>query len=53
MELWLLVQRAPSLLRRVVLAPGLLLQRATTREPRLEETHLALAAVASVLRREL
>lgn len=53
MELWLLVQRAPSLLRRLVLAPGLLLQRVTTREPRLEETHLALAAVASVLRREL
>jgi uncharacterized protein YqhQ len=53
MELWLAVQRCSASLRRVVLMPGLLLQRLTTREPRLEETHVALAAVASVLRREL
>jgi uncharacterized protein YqhQ len=53
MELWLLVQRSPARLRRLVLLPGLLLQRLTTREPRLEETQLALVAVASVLRREL
>jgi len=53
MELWLAVQRSPARVRAVVLLPGLLLQRLTTREPRLEETQLALTAVASVLRREL
>jgi hypothetical protein len=53
MELWLVVQRCSARLRGIVLLPGLLLQRLTTREPRLEETHVALAAVASVLRREL
>src|SRR5579862_3254420 len=53
MELWLAVQRSPARVRAVVLLPGLLLQRLTTREPRLEETQLALNAVASVLRREL
>ena len=53
MELWLALQRSSASLRRIVLMPGLLLQRVTTREPRLEETHVALAAVASVLRREL
>jgi uncharacterized protein YqhQ len=52
MELWMLVQRAPARLRGLVLLPGLLLQRLTTREPRLEETQVALAAVVSVLRRE-
>ena len=53
MELWRMVQRSSGLLRRLVLTPGLLLQRVTTREPRLDETQVALAAVASVLRREL
>jgi len=53
MELWLLVQRTSTPLRGLVLAPGLALQRVTTREPRLDETRVALAAVASVLRREL
>jgi hypothetical protein len=53
MELWRLVQRSSGRVRRLILLPGLLLQRVTTREPRLEETQLALAAVASVLRREL
>jgi uncharacterized protein YqhQ len=38
---------------RVFLYPGLALQRLTTREPTIEETRLALTAVASVLRREL
>ena len=38
---------------RVLLFPGLVLQRATTREPSMDETRVALAAVASVLRREL
>jgi hypothetical protein len=52
MELWLLVQRLPRLAR-VVLLPGLGLQRLTTREPRLDETRVALTALAAVLRREL
>jgi Protein of unknown function (DUF1385) len=51
MELWLLVQGSRRVAR-VVLLPGLALQRATTREPELEETRVALTAVASVLRRE-
>jgi len=52
MELWLLVQRLPRLAR-IVLLPGLGLQRLTTREPKLAETRLALTALAAVLRREL
>src|SRR3954470_3680078 len=52
MELWLLVQGSRRLAR-VVLLPGLGLQRITTREPELQETRVALTAVASVLRREL
>jgi len=51
MELWLLVQGSRRLAR-VVLLPGLALQRVTTREPELDETRVALTAVASVLRRE-
>jgi uncharacterized protein YqhQ len=51
MELWLLVQGSRRLAR-VVLLPGLGLQRVTTREPELPETRVALTAVASVLRRE-
>jgi hypothetical protein len=51
MELWLLVQRLPKLAR-IVLLPGLGLQRLTTREPRLDETRIALTALAAVLRRE-
>jgi hypothetical protein len=51
MELWLLVQGSRRLAR-VVLIPGLALQRATTREPELDETRVALTAVACVLRRE-
>src|SRR5207244_916778 len=38
---------------RACLLPGLGLQRVTTREPRLEETRVALRAVESVLSREL
>lgn len=53
MELWILVQQTSGRLRGLLLLPGLLLQRVTTREPRLEETQVALLAVASVLRREL
>jgi hypothetical protein len=53
MELWQLVQASRSRIAGVFLLPGLALQRLTTREPSLEETRIALAAVASVLRREL
>ena len=53
MELWQLVQRCGDGVARVVLAPGLAMQRVTTREPELEETRVALRAVASVLEREL
>jgi uncharacterized protein YqhQ len=52
MELWLLVQTSRRLAR-VVLLPGLGLQRLTTREPELGETRVALTALAAVLRREL
>jgi uncharacterized protein YqhQ len=53
LELWFLIQAAPARVARLVLAPGLALQRLTTREPALEETRLALRAAASVLEREL
>jgi uncharacterized protein YqhQ len=52
MELWRLVQGGGRWAR-VFLLPGLALQRVTTQEPRLDETRVALTAVASVLRREL
>jgi len=51
MELWLLVQGLPRLAR-VVLLPGLGLQRLTTREPALPETRIALTALSAVLQRE-
>jgi hypothetical protein len=51
MELWRVVQARPAL--RMVLLPGLALQRITTREPALDETRIALRAAASVLAREL
>ena len=47
------VVTAVSLALSMELWPGLGLQRLTTREPRLTETRVALAAVVSVLRREL
>jgi uncharacterized protein YqhQ len=53
MELWQVVQTSRTRAARVFLLPGLALQRLTTREPALEETQLALTAVAAVLRREL
>jgi hypothetical protein len=53
MELWRAVQSSTIPAARFFLYPGLALQRLTTREPALEETRLALTAVASVLRREL
>jgi len=52
MELWKAVQHPSGLLRGLVL-PGLALQRLTTREPKLDDTRIALRATASVLRREL
>jgi hypothetical protein len=53
MELWRLVQKSSRRFWGLFLKPGLALQRLTTREPRLDETQVALAAVAAVLRREL
>jgi hypothetical protein len=53
MELWRAVQESSRRGARLLLLPGLALQRATTREPLVEETQIALRAVASVLRREL
>jgi len=53
MELWRVVQGSKLPAARAFLMPGLALQRLTTREPTLEETRLALIAVAAVLAREL
>jgi hypothetical protein len=53
MELWVAIEGSTRRFARVFLLPGLALQRLTTREPRLEETQVALHAAASVLRREL
>lgn len=53
MEVWQLVQSSSNRVARIFLFPGLALQRVTTREPRVDETRVALCAVASVLRREL
>jgi len=49
MEIWLAAQRWLSPVGRIVLLPGLALQRLTTREPLLDETRVALRAVAVVL----
>ncbi len=53
MELWRFVQASARRPVKALLLPGLCLQRLTTREPRLVETRVALAAVESVLSREL
>ncbi|HEX6680345.1 MAG TPA: DUF1385 domain-containing protein [Gaiellaceae bacterium] len=53
MELWLAVERSSRRAARAFLLPGLGLQRLTTREPRIDETRVALRAVESVLSREL
>jgi uncharacterized protein YqhQ len=47
------VQSSSYRVLKLPLVPGLALQRLTTREPRLDETRVALRAVASVLAREL
>jgi uncharacterized protein YqhQ len=52
MELWRLVQKSSRRFWHAFLLPGLALQRLTTREPTLEETQVALRAVAAVLRHE-
>ena len=52
MELWRAVQSLRWPVLGVALWPGLALQRLTTREPTLDETRLALRALASVLARE-
>jgi uncharacterized protein YqhQ len=49
MEIWLATQRSARRLARLLLWPGLLLQRLTTREPTIDETRVALRAVAAVL----
>jgi uncharacterized protein YqhQ len=52
MEIWLAAQRSASRAGRLAILPGLLLQRLTTREPTLEDTQVALRAVAAVLAAE-
>lgn len=52
MELWRYIQSGRRWTR-VLLLPGFAVQRVTTREPRLDETQVALTALASVVRREL
>ena len=52
MEVWRMVQRSSHRFWHLFLLPGLALQRLTTREPRLEETRVALRAVEAVLRLE-
>ena len=49
MELWIAAQRWLSSVGRVLMLPGLVLQRLTTREPELDDTRVALRAVAGVL----
>jgi uncharacterized protein YqhQ len=53
MELWVAIEGRTHRVARAFLVPGLLLQRLPTREPRIDETQVALRATASVLRREL
>jgi uncharacterized protein YqhQ len=49
MELWQAVHAGPRHVARALLVPGLVLQRLTTREPTLDETRVALRAVAATL----
>ena len=49
MEIWIAAQRWLSSVGRVAMLPGLVLQRLTTREPDLDDTRVALRAVAGVL----
>ena len=52
MEIWIAAQRWLSSVGRVAMLPGLVLQRLTTREPKLEDTRVALRALAAVLAAE-
>jgi Protein of unknown function (DUF1385) len=52
MEIWIAAQRWLSSVGRVAMLPGLALQRLTTREPELEDTRVALRALAGVLAAE-
>jgi uncharacterized protein YqhQ len=49
MEVWRVMQSRGGAATRLLLAPGLALQRLTTREPTLAETRVALRALAAVL----
>jgi uncharacterized protein YqhQ len=49
MELWQAIQGRTGSVTRLLLVPGLALQRFTTREPTLAETRVALRALAAVL----
>jgi uncharacterized protein YqhQ len=49
MELWQAIQGRTGSVTRLLLVPGLALQRLTTREPTLAETRVALRALAAVL----
>jgi uncharacterized protein YqhQ len=49
MELWQAIQGGTRPATRLLLIPGLALQRLTTREPTLAETRVALRALAAVL----
>jgi uncharacterized protein YqhQ len=53
MELWRVVQKSSHKFWHAFLVPGLALQRVTTREPTLDETQVALRAVAAVLRHDV
>jgi len=52
MEIWIAAQRRLASVGRVAMLPGLALQRLTTREPALEDTRVALRALAGVLAAE-
>jgi uncharacterized protein YqhQ len=49
MELWQVIQDRTGRVARLLLVPGLALQRLTTREPTLAESRVALRALAAVL----
>jgi len=49
MEIWIAAQRWLTSLGRLLMLPGLVLQRLTTREPGLEDTRVALRALAGAL----
>jgi hypothetical protein len=50
MEIWIAAQRWLSTIGRVAMLPGLVLQRLTTHEPGLDDTRVALRALAGALR---